>query len=156
MGDLLEFVTANMPNGAPRSLSETTYSDIVALILKSNGFPAGTIELGRDTSAGAQIIRKDGNTELPANSLVRVIGCLAKSGTDWQVKNATPPARTGATTGDDATRPLGSGTMTLKFVLTRLDPLAGSRIAVTGLLIGAGGVDGINVTGINRVAQKCP
>ena len=46
--------------------------------------------------------------------------------------------------------------MTLKFVLTRLDPLAGSRVAVTGLLLGAGGEDGINVTGIIRVAPKCP
>jgi len=27
---------------------------------------------------------------------------------------------------------------------------------VSGLLIGADGVDGINVTAVNRVAQKCP
>ena len=45
VGDLLEFVSANMPNGSPRSLSESTYRDIVALMLKSNGFPAGTTEL---------------------------------------------------------------------------------------------------------------
>jgi hypothetical protein len=46
--------------------------------------------------------------------------------------------------------------MVLKFVLTRLDSLAGSRVAVSGLLIGAGGADGINVTTVNRVAPKCP
>ena len=45
VGDLLEFVSTNMPNGAPGSLNESTYTDIVALILKSNGFPAGTTEL---------------------------------------------------------------------------------------------------------------
>jgi len=27
---------------------------------------------------------------------------------------------------------------------------------VSGLLIGAGGVDGINVTTVNRLADKCP
>jgi hypothetical protein len=46
--------------------------------------------------------------------------------------------------------------MTLKFVVTRLEPLAGSRVAVSGLLIGAGGADGINVTTVTRVAEKCP
>src|ERR1700691_5588863 len=45
VGDLLEFVSANMPNGTPGSLDESTYRDIVALMLKSNGFPAGTIEV---------------------------------------------------------------------------------------------------------------
>ncbi len=43
-------------------------------------------------------------------------------------------------------RPLGSRTMALKFVVTKLDALAGSRVAVSELLIGEGGVDGINVT----------
>src|ERR1700683_1292919 len=55
VGDLFEFVSANMPNGTPGSLNESTYTDIVALMLKSNGFPAGTTELGRNTIAGVQI-----------------------------------------------------------------------------------------------------
>jgi mono/diheme cytochrome c family protein len=158
VGDLLEFVTAYMPNGNPRSLTETTYNDIVALILKSNGFPAGVTELGRDTTAGVEIIPKDGRAELPANALARVVGCLARSGADWAVTNATAPERAERVVpaGEDATRPLGSRTMPLKFVLTRLDALAGSRVVVTGILMGEGGVDGINVTEVNRVAPKCP
>jgi hypothetical protein len=158
VGDLLEFVSTNMPNGAPGSLSESTYGDIVALILKSNGFPAGTTELGRDSTADVQIIQKDGRGELPANAFARVIGCLARSGPDWVVMRATTPERAErvAPAGEDATRPLGSRTMSLKFVVTRLDALAGSRVAVSGLLIGADGADGINVTAVNRVAEKCP
>jgi len=157
-GDLLAYVSANMPNGAPGSLSESTYSDIVAAMLKSNGFPAGASELRRDSIADVQIVQRDGSKELPADALVRVVGCLAKSGTAWVVTKATTPERAEsvAQSTDDSTRPLGSRTMTLKFVLTRLDPLAGSRVAVNGLLIGAGGVDGINVTAVSRVAQKCP
>jgi hypothetical protein len=46
--------------------------------------------------------------------------------------------------------------MPLKFVVTHLDSLAGSRVAVNGLLIGADGADGINVTAVTRVAPKCP
>jgi mono/diheme cytochrome c family protein len=158
VGDLLKFVSTNMPNGNPGSLSQPTYADIVALILKSNGFPAGTSELGRDTIAGVQIVPKDGHTELPANALARVVGCLARNGADWVVTSATTPERAerAAPGGEDATKPLGSRTIPLKFVVTRLDSLAGSRVAVSGLLIGADGADGINVTEVNRVAQRCP
>jgi mono/diheme cytochrome c family protein len=158
VGDLFEFVSANMPNATPGSLDESTYRDIVALMLKSNGFPAGTAELRRDNIAKVQIIQKDGRTELPSDALARVVGCLARSGADWVITKATTPERAEnvAPGGGDATRPLGDRTMTLKFVVTRLDPLAGSRVAVSGLLIGAGGADGINVTTVTRVAPKCP
>ncbi len=74
------------------------------------------------------------------------------------VTNATTPKRPERVTKpeEDAIKPLGARTIQLKFVLTRLDSLAGSRVAVSGLLIGAGGVDGLNVTAVNRVAGKCP
>jgi mono/diheme cytochrome c family protein len=158
VGDLLQFVSTYMPNGTPGSLTESTYNDIVALILKSNGFPAGTTEVGRDTIRDVLIVPKDGSTELPANALVRVIGCLSRSGADWVVTNATSPERAESASASekDAIKPLGSRTMALKFVITHLDAWAGSRVAVSGLLIGAGGVDGINVTTVNRVSPKCP
>jgi hypothetical protein len=44
----------------------------------------------------------------------------------------------------------------LKFVLTRLDAFAGQRMSVSGILIGAGGANGINVSTVNRVAESCP
>jgi mono/diheme cytochrome c family protein len=158
VGDLLEFVSTYMPNGAAGSLSASAYQDIVALMLKSNGFRAGTAELRPNTIDGVQIVPKDGRTELPANALARVVGCLARSGADWVVTSATTPERAErvTTSAEDAAKPLGSRTMALKFVLTRLDALAGSRVVVSGLLIGEGGADGINVTAVNRVAQKCP
>ena len=46
--------------------------------------------------------------------------------------------------------------MPLKFVLTRLDSFVGQRMSVSGILIGAGGADGLNVTTVNRVAPTCP
>ena len=158
VGDLLDFVSTNMPNGTPGSLNESTYRDIVALMLKSNAFPAGNTELQRGAIANVQIVQKDGRTELPSDALARVVGCLARNGADWVLTKATTPERAEnvAPGGTDATRPLGRRTIPLKFVVTRLDPLAGSRVAVTGLLIGDGGADGINVTAVNRVAEKCP
>jgi hypothetical protein len=42
--------------------------------------------------ANIQIIPKDGPGELPANTLARVVGCLApKAGADWTI--TTPPPR---------------------------------------------------------------
>jgi mono/diheme cytochrome c family protein len=157
--DLLTFVSKNMPNGQGGSLPAGTYNDLVALILKSNGFPAGTTELTPETIPNVQIIPKDGPGELPANTLVRIVGCLApKSGSDWTLTSATEPERIEKTVvgADDATKALGTRTTTLKFVLTRLDAHIGKRMSVTGLLLGKGGVDGLNVSTVNRVAETCP
>jgi mono/diheme cytochrome c family protein len=159
VGDLLNFVKTNMPNVQGGSLPAATYNDLVALILKSNGFPAGKTEVTPETVANVQIIPKDGSGELPSNTLVRVVGCLApKSGSDWTLTSATTPQRIEKTgpVPEDATRPLGDRTVTLKFVLNRLDTFVGQRMAVTGILIGAGGVNGINVATVNRVAEACP
>ena len=158
VGDLLTFVRTNMPNGNGGSLPASTYNDLVALILKSNGFPGGMVELAPETIAGVQIIPKDGPGELPANTLVRMVGCLARNGNDWVLTSATAPERADriGVGPEDASRPLGDRTTTLKFVLTRLDAFVGQRMSVTGMLIGAGGVNGINVTTVNRVGETCP
>jgi mono/diheme cytochrome c family protein len=158
VGALLTFVRTNMPNGSGGSLPDSSYNDLVALILKSNGFPAGKTEVSPETVANVQIVPKDGSVELPANTLVRVVGCLARAGSDWVLTSATAPQRVEKTgpAPEDASRPLGDRTTTLKFVLTRLDAFLGQRMSVSGILIGAGGVNGINVTTVNRVAEACP
>ena len=156
--DLLTYVSKNMPNGNGGTLSQDSYIDIVALILQSNGLPAGTTELHPDSIGGVQILPKDGSTVLPANTLVRVVGCLARNGNEWALTNATAPVRVEKTQSDagDASVPLGTGKVPLKFVLTKLDAFVGHRMSVSGMLIGAGGVDGINVAVVNRVADTCP
>jgi mono/diheme cytochrome c family protein len=158
VGDLLKFVSTSMPNNNPGTLPGASYNDLVALILKSNGFPAGTTEVTPDAVATVQIIPKDGPGELPANTLVRVVGCLSKSGSDWVLTSATLPERVDKTGvgPEDATRALGDRTATLKFVLTRLDPFVGQRMSVSGILLGVGGANGINVTTVSKVADTCP
>lgn len=156
--ELLTYISKNMPNGNGGSLAPESYNDIVALILKSNGFPAGPSELTPASIAGVQIVSKDGPGELPANALVRVVGCLTKSGNEWVLTNATAPVRTDKTQADpaDATVPLGTRTMALKFVLTKLDGFVGQRMSAAGMLIGAGGANGLNVAVVSRVGESCP
>lgn len=47
VGDLFDRIRTTMPIDNPASLSRDQYADILAFILKSNGFPAGTKELDR-------------------------------------------------------------------------------------------------------------
>ncbi|HYR91834.1 MAG TPA: cytochrome c [Terriglobia bacterium] len=158
VGDLFTFIQKNMPNGNPGSLSEKTYADLVALVLKSNGIPAGMTDLVPSAVAAIPIIPKDGSTELPAGALVRIVGCLAKNGPDFVLTSATPPQRTDKSgiAPDDATRPLGEKSIALKFVFTKLDADIGKRVLATGLLIGVGGINGLNVSTVTKVADSCP
>jgi mono/diheme cytochrome c family protein len=159
VGDLFTFIQKNMPNGNPGSLSEKTYADLLALVLKSNGIPAGTTELVPSAVAAIPIIPKDGPAELPAGALVRLVGCLAKTGSDFVVTSATTPQRADNNLGiapDDATRPLGEKSIALKFLLTKLDADIGKRVSATGLLIGVGGIGGLNVSTVTKVADSCP
>ena len=137
VGDLLAYVSTSMPNGNGGSLSPQTYNDLVALILKANGFPAGSAEVTPEAVAGIQIIPKDGPGELPSNTLVRIVGCLTKSGSDWVLTRSTAPERNekAAPGSTDATRTLGTGSMTLKFVLTKpTTRLWASAWSVSGLV----------------------
>jgi hypothetical protein len=162
VGDLLVYVSKNMPFSEDGSragtLGAATYSDIVAHILRSNGFPAGTDELTSGSATGVPIVRKEGSGELPASTLVHVVGCLAPRGADgsWRAVKASRPARIPSGGGAvDRAAMLGDREYVLKFVLTNLTNLVGHRISVTGLLLGAGGVDGLNVSTIESLAPNC-
>ena len=73
---LFNHLQINMPARAPGSLSEATYLDLVAFILQTNGFPAGS-ELQRSQLAEILLVGKDGPKPLPTNATVKVVGCLA-------------------------------------------------------------------------------
>jgi len=158
VGDMLRFVKKNMPNGAQAgSLPPETYNDLVALILKANGFPAGQAEVTPEAVENIQIQPKDGPGLLPAGVLVRVVGCLTRDGNDFVIERATAPERIDSAGAgpNDATRALGMRTWTLKFSITRLDRMLDQRVSVSGLLIGTDGILGINVSSVTRVAEKC-
>ena len=55
MGDLFEHTRTTMPMDSPKSLSGETYADVLAYVLKFNGFPAGPAELAHRGEALATI-----------------------------------------------------------------------------------------------------
>ncbi len=161
VGELLAYVSKNMPFSEDGSLAGTlptnTYVDIVAHILGTNGLPTGAQELTPNSSVGVRIISKGGPGELPASTLARVVGCLAPRGTDgsWRLVKGTVPVRASGASATDADVPLGQREYQLKFVLTSLNNFVGHRMSVTGLLLGDGGVDGLNVNTVKSVAATC-
>ena len=157
---LLSQISRNMPFSDDGSLAGTlppsTYADIIAHILKTNGFPAGTQNLTMDSIAGVQIVAKEGPGELPAGAFAQVVGCLTRgAGNSWQLVKGANAVRvlTGRTL--DPQRPLGGRDYALTSVITRLDKYAGFRMAATGKLIGAGGARGIEVSTISPVSERC-
>lgn len=152
-------ISRNMPFSDDGSLAgklpRGVYVDIVAHILKSNGFPAGSQELTPEAAAGVAIVHKDGPRELPADALAHVVGCLERNGSDWQLVKASRPARVLASGAVDTKRPLGDRTITLRFVLTPLQKFVGHRMSATGRLMEAGGAGGLNVTAISSIAPTC-
>jgi|CXWL01.1.fsa_nt_gi cytochrome c5 len=157
---LLTFVSKNMPfddGGAlAGSLTTNMYADIVAHILNSNGFPTGTNELSAANAVGIQIIRREGPGELPASTLARVVGCLEKVGSNFQIVKGTRPVRsTQKSATPAASVPLGDRTFPLRFLVTPLDRYVGYRMTATGLLLGEGGKDGLNVDTVIPATQMC-
>jgi mono/diheme cytochrome c family protein len=56
VSDLWEFVTLQMPMNAPGSLPKTQYAEIVAYILKFNGYPAGSKSLTPASADASKIL----------------------------------------------------------------------------------------------------
>ena len=159
---LLTYISRNMPRSEtgegplPGSLPASSYVDIAAYLLSANELPAGDQELTHTSSVGVKIIRKDGPGELPSSTLATVIGCLEPRlpNGNWRISAATPPVRASA---DAKPNPSATGDRAyeLKFVLTPLTKLVGQRVIVNGLLLGDGGVNGINVSDVASVADSC-
>ena len=161
VGELFSHVSRNMPHSEDGSLEGTlsisSYVDIVAFILQSNRLPAGAKELTADAAIDIRIIARDGPGELPATTLAHVVGCLTRGDRGgWRLVSGSPPVRMRASSAEpNRDAPLGDREYALMFVLTRLDKFVGFRMSVTGLLIGEGGVDGLNVTSVTPVAEEC-
>ena len=54
-GDLFERIRTTMPADRPGALTRQQNADVIAFVLKANGWPAGTAELARDVAALKQI-----------------------------------------------------------------------------------------------------
>lgn len=163
LGSLFSRMKNTMPLGAPASLSEDAYIEIVAYALQMNAFPPGTEDLTTGVLEGIRIEGKDGPEAVPNFALVRVIGCLLQGPDNaWVLDNASEPVRTKDPVAskddelkDSEAKGLGSQTFQLMNVYPRPDSYKGHKVEAKGFLIKAANDDRINVTSLQTLASSC-
>jgi mono/diheme cytochrome c family protein len=161
---LFDKTRTTMPRGAPATLSDTSYLDIVAHMLKANEFPSGTQELRLEDLQRVRLIGKDGPEQVPDFALVRVIGCLAASPSDgaWMLIGAADPVRTGnpqpvpgeRKAAEEALR----GERTYRLLVSAAytpEPLVGHRVEVRGFLIRRPAETRLNITSLETLEPAC-
>jgi len=151
-----------MPRGAPGSLGDSVTLDIVAHILRENGFPAGTAELAADAVPGVKILPGKPKPPPPVGnfSYVETVGCLTQGpGDTWLLTQATEPKTVVAPSDGAAKATVGApGTETFRL----LDAMAytpmshkGQRMYVRGMLIKVATEQRITISAFETVAPAC-
>jgi mono/diheme cytochrome c family protein len=152
-------IQTTMPRNSPGSLTEKEYVDVVAHLLKLNGFPDGMTELAVAGLGEVKIPGQGGSLEF---SLVHVVGCLAQTGRVWTLGKATDPVRTRAPeAASDAEAaeldqvPLGARSFRLQQVYGAPPGWTGQKVAAKGFLTRSGAEERVNVTSMRTLTTPC-
>lgn len=153
-----------MPRGAPASLTDKVYVDIVSYVLKVNEFPAGAQELRIEDLPKVRVVGKDGPERVPDFALVRVVGCLTTNPADgaWILTHAIDPVRTGnpqpAAGEREAAQAWPLGPQTYRLLVSAAyapGPLKGHRVEVRGFLIRRPAETRLNITSLETLDPSC-
>jgi mono/diheme cytochrome c family protein len=158
-------IATTMPRNAPASLSDNVYLDIVAHVLKENGFPAGSQELAADALDGIRVVPGRPKPPPPVGdfSYVEVVGCLtAGPGNTWMLTRASEPvvavpaASVAASTLTATNTPLGTHTLHLLDAMAYApDGHIGHKMYVRGLLIKLPGEQRMTISSLEMVSPTC-
>ena len=156
-------ISTTMPRNMPGSLSDEVYLDIVAHLLKENGFRAGAEELTADALGSIRVVAGRPKP-LPAVSdfsYVEVIGCLtAGPERSWMLTRATDPVVAApvraASPPSASDQPLGSQTFHL-LDAEAYAPVAhvGQKIYVRGLLIKLPDEQRMTISAFETLSPTC-
>jgi len=152
-----------MPRNAPASLGDNVYLDIVAHLLKENGFPAGSRELTADALDGIRIVPGRPKPPPPVGdfSYVEVVGCLtAGPQHTWLLTHASDPIAAvpaiSASTPPATTKPSGTQTFHLVDAMAYApDDHKGHTMYVRGLLIKLPGEQRMTISSFEMVSPGC-
>jgi S-disulfanyl-L-cysteine oxidoreductase SoxD len=159
-------VRDTMPPGNTDSIAPDTKLDIVAFLLRENGFPTGTTELSANADAldSLQIVKQGADSGAPNFSLVQVVGCLTPGASGrWTLTNATEPAVTrdnvpsAAALKSAGAKALGKQTFGLVSVdrTAKSGQLNGQKVEARGLLYRDGAYADLNLTSLRPLASSC-
>ncbi len=124
---IYNYIRQNMPQGRgpdAKPIPDSDYLDILAHILKVNGYRAGASELTPELVGNVMLVGKNGPQPVPDGSLIVTVGCLsqARDGT-WVLFSATEPARTRRATTSTSAERNASSQMHLGTLIFRLADL---------------------------------
>jgi mono/diheme cytochrome c family protein len=159
-------VATTMPRNAPGSLGDSVSLDIVAYVLKENGFPAGATELAADTLDGVRVLAGRTKPLPPVGdfSYVEVVGCLTADAKPrmWLLTHASAPVSASASPSPSASPSRGTALAPGDETYRLLDAMAyapqdhkGKKIYVRGLLIRMPNEQRITISALETVAPTC-
>jgi S-disulfanyl-L-cysteine oxidoreductase SoxD len=159
-------IATTMPRAAAGSLGDNVYLDIVAHVLKENGFPAGNQELTIEGLGGIRVLPGRPKPPPPVGdfSYVEAVGCLVPGpGGTWLLTNATEPVSVVVSPESAPVRPEDAGTMTLgDHTFRLLDALAyspeqhkGHKMYVRGLFIKLPTERRMTISTLETLAPSC-
>jgi mono/diheme cytochrome c family protein len=156
---LYRTIRDTMPRGSPGSLNDQNALELVAYILKYNGFPAGGAGLVADEAALDQIVlipRAGAVKRQVANfAVVQATGCVARgSNAGWSLTNATEPALAVDGVPADTSR----GTKVYRLVSAapfHLETHTGEMVTIKGLLRVDPDETLLNVTAVQPAGTRC-
>lgn len=153
-----------MPRGAPGSLGDAVYLDVVAHLLKENGFPSGSRELTADALDGIRVLAGRPKP-LPAVgdfSYVEVIGCLTPGPQhSWMLTQGSEPAAAAPPSSEPSPPATGAkvlGTQTFHLVDAMAyapDAHKNQKVYVRGLLIKLPGEQRMTISALETVSPVC-
>jgi hypothetical protein len=159
----------SMPRGAPDSLGDPAYLDIMAFVLQSNGFPEGQSELKLAALDRIQIEGKDGPKPVPEFALVKTVGCLVLNGKgEWMLERASEPRRTRDPRDSSPEELKAAASLIGKDVVHflnlpnydverfHMEAEKGYKVEAKGLLILKDGGKILNLTSVAPVSPGCP
>jgi len=158
---LFSRVATTMPRNAPGSLGDSTSLDIVAHLLKENGFPAGPQELAADALDGIRMLPRRPKPPPPVGdfSYVEVVGCLsADAHRTWLLTNASAPVSVSARAPSERTvsEALGGETYHLVDALAYAPQThVGQKLYVRGMLIRLPGEHRITISTLEPLSPRC-
>jgi S-disulfanyl-L-cysteine oxidoreductase SoxD len=158
-------IATTMPRNSPASLADDVYLDIVAHLLKENGFRPGSQDLTAEALDGIRVVPGQPKPPPPIGdfSYVEVVGCLtAGPKHTWfltrasapavvvQAASATPPAPAASV------KPLGTLTLRLPDAMAYApERHNGHKMYVRGLLIRLPGDERMTISAFEMVAATC-
>ena len=155
-------IATTMPRGVPASLADDVYLDIVAHVLKENGFRAGAEELSIEALDGIRVVpgRPKPLPTVGDFSYVEVVGCLtAGPRHTWLLTRATDPVAALPTADPAATTTAAAlGTRTFHLLdAAAYAPAAhsGQKVYLRGLLIKLPDEERMTISALEIVSAAC-